>query len=152
MLTQGEAVPIFGMVVPSNRVLGISRVPPKGFLPAGGTLSNQTPNMEAYPILDAIRKKLRELGYLPMVFDFEKPTQRDFSKTIKTLVGLSRFIIADITNPKSSPLELQATMPDYMVPYVPIIHAKSRSPCFKTSNRNMVIGDLMYCSTIPLTI
>jgi hypothetical protein len=32
---------------------------------------------------------------------------------------LSRFIIADITNPRSSPLELQATMPDYMIPFVP---------------------------------
>jgi hypothetical protein len=35
---------------------------------------------------------------------------------------MSRFIIADITNPKSSPLELQATVPDYMIPFVPIIH------------------------------
>jgi hypothetical protein len=57
-----------------------------------------------------------------MMFDFEKPTQRDFTETIKTLAGLSRFIIADITNPKSSPLELQAIMPDYMIPFVPIIH------------------------------
>ena len=57
-----------------------------------------------------------------MMFDFEKPTQRDFTETIKTLAGMSRFIIADITNPKLSPLELQATMPDYMIPFVPIIH------------------------------
>lgn len=34
---------------------------------------------------------------------------------------MSRFIIADITNPSSSPLELQAIVPDYMVPLVPII-------------------------------
>ena len=56
-----------------------------------------------------------------MLFDFEKPTQRDFTETIKTLAGLSRFIIADITNPRSSPLELQAIIPDYMIPFVPII-------------------------------
>ena len=73
-------------------------------------------------VLDAIRKRLRALGYVPMMFDFERPTQRDFTETIKTLAGLSRFIIADITNPRSSPLELQATMPDYMIPFVPIIH------------------------------
>jgi hypothetical protein len=48
-------------------------------------------------------------------------TQRDFTETIKTLAGMCRFIIADITNPKSSPLELQATVPDYMIPFVPII-------------------------------
>jgi hypothetical protein len=71
-------------------------------------------------VLDAIRGQLRELGYVPMVFDFDKPTQRDFTETVKTLAGMSRFIIADITNPKSSPLELQATVPDYMVPFVPI--------------------------------
>ncbi len=73
-------------------------------------------------VLDAIRDKLRALGFVPMMFDFERPKQRDFTETIKTLAGLSRFIIADITNPKSSPLELQATMPDYMIPFVPIIH------------------------------
>jgi uncharacterized protein YjbI with pentapeptide repeats len=72
-------------------------------------------------VLDAIRDRLRELGFVPMMFDFERPTQQDFDETIKTLAGLSRFIIADITNPKSSPLELQAIMPNYMVPFVPII-------------------------------
>jgi len=72
-------------------------------------------------VLDGIRNRLSLLGFVPMMLDFQRPTQRDFTETIKTLAGLSRFIIADITNPKSSPLELQATMPDYMVPFVPII-------------------------------
>jgi hypothetical protein len=76
---------------------------------------------ERKAVLDAIRDRLRTLGFVPMMFDFERPKQRDFTETIKTLAGLSRFIIADITNPKSSPLELQATMPDYMIPFVPII-------------------------------
>jgi uncharacterized protein YjbI with pentapeptide repeats len=76
---------------------------------------------ERKAVLDAIRGRLRELGFVPIMFDFEKPSQRDFTETIKVLAGLSRFIIADITNPKSSPLELQATVPDYMVPFVPII-------------------------------
>jgi uncharacterized protein YjbI with pentapeptide repeats len=76
---------------------------------------------ERKAVLDAIRNKLRELDFVPMMFDFEKSTQRDFTETIKTLAGMSRFIIADITNPKSSPLELQAIMPDYMIPFVPII-------------------------------
>jgi hypothetical protein len=77
-------------------------------------------------VLDAIRNRLGELGFVPMIFDFQRPTQRDFTETIKTLAGLSRFIIADITNPKSSPLELQATMPDYMIPFVPIIHENEK--------------------------
>jgi hypothetical protein len=56
-----------------------------------------------------------------MVFDFEQPTQRDFTETIMTPAGLSLFVIADITNPRSTPLELQTTVPDYMIPIVPII-------------------------------
>src|SRR6516165_5760466 len=39
-----------------------------------------------------------------MMFDFDRPTQRDFTETIKVLAGLSPFIIADITNRASSPL------------------------------------------------
>ena len=40
---------------------------------------------------------------------------------MRLLASLSKFVIADITNPKSSPLELQATVPEIMVPFQPII-------------------------------
>lgn len=76
---------------------------------------------ERRAILDALRNKLREYDLLPIVFDFDRPTDKDFTETIKTLAGLSYFVIADVTNPKSSPLELQATVPDYQIPFVPII-------------------------------
>jgi hypothetical protein len=72
-------------------------------------------------VLDALRNKLREYNLLPIVFDFDRPTDKDFTETIKTLASLSYFVIADITNPKSSPLELEATVPDYQIPFVPII-------------------------------
>jgi uncharacterized protein YjbI with pentapeptide repeats len=91
-------------------------------------------------VLDAIRVKLRELGFVPMMFDFEKPAQRDFTETIKTLAGMSRFIIADITNPKSSPLELQAIMPDYMIPFVPIIQ-ENEKPFAMYQDLNQKYGD-----------
>jgi uncharacterized protein YjbI with pentapeptide repeats len=73
------------------------------------------------PVLDALRAELRRLGYVPIVFDFERPTQRDFTETVMTLAGMCVFVIADITSPRSSPLELQATVPNYMIPFVPII-------------------------------
>src|SRR5688500_13493675 len=76
---------------------------------------------ERKAILDALRIKLREYNLLPIVFDFDRPTDKDFTETIKTLAGISYFVIADITNPKSSPLELQATVPNYQIPFVPII-------------------------------
>jgi hypothetical protein len=76
---------------------------------------------ERKEILDALRDKLREYDLLPIVFDFDRPTDQDFTETIKTLASISYFVIADVTNPRSSPLELQATVPDYQIPFVPII-------------------------------
>jgi len=76
---------------------------------------------ERKSILDALREKLRSLNYLPMMFDFARPSDRDLTETIMTLAGMCRFVIADITNPRSSPLELQATVPNFMIPFVPIL-------------------------------
>ncbi len=76
---------------------------------------------ERKELLDRMADKLRERGFLPIIFDFERPTDRDLTETVKVLAGLSRFVIADITNPRSVPLELQATIPDYMVPFVIIV-------------------------------
>ncbi len=72
-------------------------------------------------LLDKLRIRLRELGFAPMVFDFQKPESKDFTETIRTLAGMSAFIVADITKPKSVPQEAQAVVPDYMVPFVPVI-------------------------------
>jgi len=72
-------------------------------------------------VLERLREKLRDLGYVPMVFNFDKPETKDFSETVRLLASLSKFVIVDITNPRSAPLELQATVPDYMVPFAPIL-------------------------------
>jgi hypothetical protein len=72
-------------------------------------------------VLERLRDKLRDLGFVPMVFNFDKPETKDFSETVRLLCNLSHFVIVDITNPRSAPLELQATVPDYMVPFVPIL-------------------------------
>lgn len=72
-------------------------------------------------VLERLRDALRQSGYLPIVFNFDKPETKDFTETIRLLAGLSKFVIADITNPKSAPLELQATVPEIMVPFRPII-------------------------------
>ena len=76
---------------------------------------------ERKKILNAIRDKLREYDFVPIMFDFDKAASRDFTETIKILAGMSRFVIADITEPKSSPMELQATVPDYQIPFLTII-------------------------------
>lgn len=72
-------------------------------------------------ILDALKGKLREYDLLPIVFHLERATELDFTHAIKTLVDLSYFVLADLTNPQAAPLELEGTLPDYQVPFVPII-------------------------------
>ena len=72
-------------------------------------------------VLERLREELRKRGYVPIAFNFDKPETKDFTETVRLLAGLSRFVIADVTNPKSAPLELQATVPEIMVPFLPII-------------------------------
>ncbi len=73
---------------------------------------------ERKKVLNAIRDELRNCDYLPVVFDFDKPARRDLTETISTLAHMARFIIADITDAKSIPQELQAIVPN--LPSVPI--------------------------------
>jgi hypothetical protein len=82
---------------------------------------------ERKEVLDSMSEKLRTSGFLPIIFDFEGSSSRDFTETIQILAGLSLFVIVDITNPKSSPLELQAVVPDYKIPFVTIIE-KGQEP------------------------
>ena len=72
-------------------------------------------------ILDALRVALRHRGYVPMVFDFEGAEERDLTETVLTLAGMSKFVIADITSPRSVPHELAVVLPNYMIPFKPIL-------------------------------
>jgi uncharacterized protein YjbI with pentapeptide repeats len=63
-------------------------------------------------VLDALRVELRKRDYLPVVFDFDPSVSRDLTETVSTLAHMSRFIIADISEPRSIPQELQAIVPN----------------------------------------
>jgi len=60
------------------------------------------------PILDELHIYLRSLGdqYVPVIFDFDCPITRDTHETITTLARMARFVIVDITEPRSVPQEL----------------------------------------------
>ena len=80
-------------------------------------------------ILDAIRRALQTPphGYVPIVFDFEKPGDRSLIGSILRFASVSRFVIADLSDPKSVPAELQAIVPQFTsLPVAPIIDATQR--------------------------
>lgn len=71
-------------------------------------------------VLRAIQEELREYNYLPILFDFKQPASRSITETVSTVAHLSRFIIADLTDPQAIPQELQRIVPNLKVPVVPI--------------------------------
>lgn len=76
---------------------------------------------ERKAVLDGLREKLRAFDLVPIVFDFDAPEDKDYTETVQTLAGMSMFVIVDVTNPKSTPLEMEATVKQFKIPYVPII-------------------------------
>lgn len=72
-------------------------------------LGRFTPERQA--VLEAIQEELSRHDYIPIIFNFKKPATRDITETISTLAHLARFIIADITDPRSIPQELEHIIP-----------------------------------------
>jgi uncharacterized protein YjbI with pentapeptide repeats len=61
---------------------------------------------ERQAVLDRVREQLRRLKYVPVLFDFSQPDSRDVTDTVKLLAQMAVFVIADLTDPSSSPFEL----------------------------------------------
>jgi hypothetical protein len=84
---------------------------------------------ERKAVLDAIKTALATppRTYVPILFDFDKPDERDLIESIVRYAAVSRFVIADLSDPKSVPAELQAIVPQFpSLPVVPIIEASQR--------------------------
>jgi hypothetical protein len=78
---------------------------------------------ERKAVLDAIRNELRKRDYVPILFDFEKPENKDLTGTVTTLASMARFVIADLTDPSSLPHELATIAPNTIVPIQAILLA-----------------------------
>lgn len=105
-------------------------------------------------VLESIRSRLRQLGFVPVLFDFAGPQNRDTTETVSTLAHLARFIVADITNARSIPQELMRIVPALpSVPVQPIAFGSGplysmfghfrRFPWVLTPLRYVSIADLM---------
>ncbi len=77
-------------------------------------------------VLRSLGEGLRQAGYLPMIFEFSRPRDRTYTETVRTLAGLARFVVVDLSGP-SVPQELYATVPHLKIPFVPILE-KGRRP------------------------
>ena len=77
-------------------------------------------------VLRAVGEGLRNSGYLPMIFEFPRPQDRTYTETVRTLAGLARFVVVDLSGP-SVPQELYATVPHLKIPFIPILE-KGKQP------------------------
>jgi hypothetical protein len=78
---------------------------------------------ERTSILDALRDALRQHTppYVPVLFDVEEAGERNLTEMATMLARLTRFIIADITDPVGVLQTVQAIVPRTDAPIVPII-------------------------------
>ena len=84
-------------------------------------------SQERKSVLDEIKIHLDQHGYLAVLFDFEVPATRDITETVITLAALSKFIVADLSDPRSIPQELASIIPHLpSVPVQPIIESTSQ--------------------------
>ncbi|WP_283410919.1 hypothetical protein [Anoxynatronum buryatiense] len=94
-------------------------------------LGNFSPDRKA--VLDEIRESLRKSDFIPVMFDFQKPASRNLTETVMTLANMSKFVIADISSPRSIGHELSAVIPRLQsVNFYPIIkHSETEYGMFE---------------------
>lgn len=76
------------------------------------------------PVLDLIRRILSTspYHYVPILFDFDRPKDRTMVESVLRFAAVSRFVIADLSDPKWVMAELQQVVPAFRsLPVVPII-------------------------------
>lgn len=76
---------------------------------------------ERKPVLDELKRQLRERSYVPVLFDFEGPWARDFIETVSTIAHMAKFVVADTTDARIVLEEIPHIVRNLAVPVQPII-------------------------------
>lgn len=87
-------------------------------------LGNFSPRRKA--ILQRMGDRLTQFGYTPVIFDFPVPDDRGLIDSVTFLASMSSFVIADLTKPRSVPLEALLVASELMVPFAGVIQANER--------------------------
>jgi hypothetical protein len=64
-------------------------------------------------VLESIKAKTRQSGFIPVIFTFEPSDNRDLTETIQLIAGMAKIVFADITEAKSIPQELSHIIPNF---------------------------------------
>ena len=83
---------------------------------------------ERKPALDRLKAKLATLNYVPIIFDFQKPSSKDFIEPILTIAQLARIVIADFSDPKIILEEVPIIARNTSTIIVPILQNGQREP------------------------
>jgi len=106
---------------------------------------------ERKQVLENIKSELRNRGFIPMIFDFDKPNSMDYIEPVITISQLSKFIIADFTEPKIVLEEVPIILNACVVPIIPIISEKERIPTTLLNNQvkfNSLTDTIIYSEPI----
>lgn len=83
-------------------------------------------NEDRFPLLRRMRTRLREHGFLPVLFDFACPRSRSLTETVDLLGRMARFVVVEVSEPHCVPHELRGLAGS--APSVPLVLLK-QSKC-----------------------
>jgi hypothetical protein len=94
-----------------------------------------------------IRDWFASQNYLPMIFDFDRPSSLDYTETIVTMSGLAKLVVADLSG-DSVPQELHAILTNFVKPVI-VYHDKAPYSMLKDLKRkNRYFHEIQFDGTI----
>jgi len=85
-------------------------------------------------------------NYLPMIFDFDRPSGMDYTETIITLSGLSKLVVADLSG-DSVPHELHAILDNFSKPVIAYYDKSPYSMLKDLKRKNRYFHDIKFDGT-----